>query len=238
MRSALMRTLEHFGIGINDFVITEKELVVEVPLAAGQNSYTGNLHENNNERPLEVKLNRNDAFILTHLGMAVRKQDETTSPKRYGNYRDFTTADANYFVGAAGGNSEAFAVSTLWNAKLTLNANNVDIIDEFPTARLEYVPERGHLIAGGTQVGDEFPQLGPGLEERGFSPYVVNHLLSGQLDNTIKLSGISGDTTLIAGGVNGAGAAIDTSNVLRLKLYGFELAGAATAAEKWAAIRK
>lgn len=229
-RAAVERALAKVGIhDVAAHILTQKTLIAEKPLLAGLNSYESILQESNNGRPLEHKLNRNDLFIITHVGIAVRKQ----SDNEHGNYKDFTFADGNYFVGVAGGESEAFSLQPLWNARLFLNANNVDVIDGLDTDKMEYIPERGTIIAAGAQVANELPMLGTTLEKRGFVRLSTNPILNGQLDNKIKLSNIVGNTTLIAGGVDGAGAAVDTTNVLRFKLYGFEVAGAATAALKW-----
>lgn len=225
-RAAVERAYAKLGIrNIDSYILNEKVLIVEIPLVAGLNSYESILQESNNGRPLEVKLNRNDIFIATHIGVAVRKQ----SAGAHGNYRDFTFADGNYFIGAAGGKTEAFCLQPIWNARMYLNANNIDVIDGIPTDKMEYIPERGTIIASGDQVADELPMSSRDLETRGFFRLPTTPILNGQLDNKIKLSNIVGDTTLIAGGIDGAGAALTTSNVLRLMVHGFEVAGAATA---------
>lgn len=229
-RIALERSLNKIGVDINAYLVTEKDLIIEKPLVAGLNSYEELLKESNNGRPLEARLNHNDLFFITHIGMAVRKHDEVASPARYGNYQDFTFADGNYFVGAAAGNLEAFALQALWNARISLNANGIDVIDGFQTDKLEYIPERGTIIAAAPQLGNELPMVGGSLEERGYFRYPINHILNGQLDNKVKLFNINGDTTLIAGGVDNAGADVDTRNVVRIKFHGFEVTGAATAA--------
>lgn len=235
MRSVYSRMMQALGLDPQDnpFIISEKTLILERELVAGQNSYRFNLYENNNERPLEKKLNRNDGFVISHLALTIRKQDTSTTPKQYGNFPDFTHPDANYFVGVASSINESDCLENIYAGDLTLTTNNTKIIEELSTEHFRFVPERGYTVAAGSQTRDEWPQYGPSLEEKGFYPYSVNAILNGADNNEVTLNLGAGNYSVIAGGVNAAGASVNTSNVVRVKLHGFEIAEAAQAALKW-----
>lgn len=233
MRSVYSRMLAALGIDPNQFIISEKTLVLEQPLVSGQNAYRFNFYENNNERPLERKLNRNDGFVISHLGMTVRKQNEAVTPKQYGSFPQFTHPDPNYFIGAAGGIFENECLENLFAGYLSLVTNNTEIIQEFPTEFLRFVPERGYTKLAAPQTRDEWPQQGPSLEERGFYPYSVNSIINGQDNNQMVLSVGAGNTSVIAGGVDAAAAALDTTNVVSIKVHGFEIAEASQVGLKW-----
>lgn len=215
------------------FIVSEKTLILEQLLQSGVNSYRFNLYENNNERPLEKKLNRNDGFVISHLGLSIRKQDATVTPPQYGSFPEFTHPDPNYFIGAVGGIFENECLENLYSGSLSVTTNNTEIIQEFPTYLLRYVPERGFVNFAAPQTRDEWPQYGPSLEERGLYPYAVNAILNGQDNNSVTVEVGAGNTSVIAGGVNAAGAAVNTRNVLIVKLHGFEIAEAAQAGLRW-----
>lgn len=223
MRSVYSRMLSALGIEQNDYIITERTLRLEAALDASKSSYTLNIKDSQNGRPLEQKLNQNDSFVISHIGMAITKQDTVASPAQYANFPLFTHPDPNFFVGASGGDNEWHALECLYNGSMTLNANNTDVVDKFNTFHFRYVPERGYLVAAGSQVNDEYPQYGPTPGARGLYPYAVNVILNGQDNNTVEIAVGDGDKTLIAGGVNNAGASVDTSNVLVVLLHGFEI---------------
>lgn len=233
MRAVYSRMLEALNISKADFIISEKTLVLEAPLISGKNNYRFNLYENNNERPQEKKLNRNDGFVISHIGLGIRKQDETTTPKQYGNFPIFTHPDPNYFVGVTGGINESDSLENLFAGWFSLITNNTEIIQEFPTDLLRYVPERGYTNFAAPQTRAEWPQYGATLEEKGLYPYSVNSIINGQDNNQVSLDLGAGNTSVIAGGVDAAGDAVNTTNVVVVKLHGFEIAEAAQVGLKW-----
>ena len=192
-----------------DFIINQNTLRIEQPLVTGRNSYKFDLYENSgSDRPLEEKLNRNDVFFMTHLALCLTKQDETTTPKQYGNYPLFTHPDPNYFIGANGATTPEWQslLPIFSGGKLTLKTSPVERLKDFLTLHLMYVPERGYLIAAAPQVNAELPQYGPSMEERGFFRTNPTIIIDGNENNSVELSLGAGDTTNIAGGIDGAGA--------------------------------
>ncbi len=235
MRSVHSRMLEALPpLQNGEFIISERTLRLEAELIQGKNTYEIPVVENKgSDRPLERKLNRNDGFVLSHIGFALTKQDTTKTPQEYGNFPLFTNPDPNYFVGLAGGDSEASAIETPYNGDLSLKVNNTEIIQEFAVLHTRYVPERGYTRVAAPQIAAEYPQYGPGMEERGFYPYSISSILNGQDNNIVKINLGAGNTSLIAGGVDESGAALDTRNVIVIFLHGYEIAEAAQAGLRW-----
>jgi len=232
MRSVHSRMLEALNIDKGQFIISERTLRAEQVLAANKNTYNFDLKENkSSDRPLERKLNQNDGFVISHLGLAIYKETTSGSPTQY--FPLFTYPDPNYFLGVLGGINESDSAETLYLGDLSLKSNNTEIIQQFNTMHLRYVPERGYIVAAGAQTRDEFPQYGPSIEARGFYPYSVNAILNGQDNNTLSLSVGAGNTTVIGGGVNAAGGAVTTRNVAALLVHGFEIAEAAQSGLRW-----
>lgn len=229
-----LMTAENAG---TEFIINQKTLRIEQLLTASKNQYTFDLYENRgSDRELEIKLNRNDLFFLTHIGLCLTKQDATTTPAKYGNYPLFTHPDPNYFLGDDSTNpTENLALECVYNGRLTIKTEPVERLVDYHTQMFRYVPERNYTIAAGSQTDDEFPQWGPDIESRGFVELHPNIILDGQENNEVRLTLGSGNTELIAGAVNGSGSAVDTRNVAVLLLHGFVVVNGAQKVGRWTA---
>lgn len=232
VHSRMMQALPTLQNG--DFIITERTLRFETLAEANKNSYDFNMFENKgSDRPLERKLNRNDGFVLSHIGFGLTKQDLSTNPPKYGNFPVFTHPDPNFFSGAAGGNTEVESLESAYSGALTVKVNNTEIIQQFALLHNRLVPERGYTLQGAPQLANEWPQYGPSIEERGFYPYSINVIFNGQDNNVITLEMGQGNTSLIAGGVDDQGAAVNTRNVLVVMLHGYEIAEASQSGLRW-----
>lgn len=233
--SRVQKWLSHYaGASDEQFIITEAGLRVENLLQANKNSYHFDLYEgtSSTDRPTEVKLNRNDLFFVTHLALLIGKNDESTTPKQYGNFPLFTHPDPNYFVGApAGVPKEYVALETVYNGTLQFDTANVSRFGPFPTNLLKYVPEAQYQKFASPQLNDEFPQFGPHLEGRGFHRLTPNVIIDGQQTNKFVLTLGQGNYAAIEGAVNQVPSAVNTRNYVALLLHGFRVISAAQAAK-------
>lgn len=225
-RADYIRLIEKLGITDDSFIITPKLLLVEQVLSSSKNSYRFDIYETRgSDRPAEVKLNRNDLFVASHLGLALYKQDTSVTPAQYANRPFFTNPNPEYFVG---NNGEAAALETVYRGLLSINTKPVDRIQELHTSLFRYVPERPYNSTDGY-----LEQQGPGLEQRGMFPVVPNIIFDGKEDNIITLDLGPGSYAGIEGTVDGAGAAVDTRNVLVLQLFGWVVLNGAESANRW-----
>lgn len=220
----------------SNFIITEASLRVEQLLVNNQNTYNFDLYQgtSNTDRPLEIKLNRNDLFFATHIAIGITKYDPSKSPVWYGNYPLWTYPESNYFVGT--GSSAAIeyqALETVYEGNLTFQTGNVVRFGPVATSNFKYVPEGRYLlgVASSTNTTAQDPQYGPAKEGRGFQRVTPNLVIDGQQTNIFSLQLGAGDTTNIAGATNAGGTAVNTRNVLVLQVYGFRAVNAAAAAK-------
>lgn len=211
--SRLELMLKEVNPGV-DFIINQYVLTLEAVLDAAKSSYIFDLRENPQDRPLEEKLNLNDLFYTTALGMAVRKYDPVAG--NYANYPMYTYPDQLAFPGVVGTDTEAFALSVLWSSTLTIRTQPVNRLENFPTFLLKNAPKQP---ATATYQGE----YGSDMKGQGFVGINPGIIIDGYDTNQIELRLGTGDRTLIAGGVTAAGAAIDTRNVVVLNLYGYKV---------------
>lgn len=223
--------------GQTDLQINQKTLRLEQALSAAKNQYSFDIRQNKgSDRPQEVKLNPNDLFFITHLAICLTKQDETTTPKRYGNDPLFTFPDPQFFVGNDGANLEEFqALELVYNGLISIKTSPVERFIDFPTFHFRYVPERGIQKQAAPQINDEPAQYGPTLDKRGFFALTPNLILDGYDNNTLALTLGEGDKTVIAGGIDSANGAVNTSNVLVILLHGFSVLNGARKLSRFAA---
>lgn len=217
-----------------DFIINRSALRLEQVLSASRNKYSFDLYENSaSDRPLERKLNRNNLFVVDHIALLLAKYDPTAGD--YGNYRLYTFPDPNYFVGLSGGVNEWESLWPIYNGLATITTKPVERLIDFHTSNLLYVPEKQTLLVTGDQLNDEPPMFGPTHQQRGFFSLQPNIILDGQENNTLELTLGSGQTTLIAGGFDNAGVAVDTRNVAVFMLLGYEVQNGAQKVNRWTA---
>lgn len=225
------------GYGNPDRYITqEKTLRVEQLLSSTRASYDFNLYETPGAgRPQEIKLNRNDLFFISHISVGVYKQDAEASPAVYSN-PIYTFPDPNYFLGVSGGVNEWDCLETVYSGKCSLFTDPVQRIRDFSTLHFRYVPRRPTLESAFVGITNDIPpQYGPDLEGRGFYKLSYFPALYGQQNNRFTLELGNGNQSVIAGGVDGAGEAVDTLNVLTVLLHGFNVENGAESLSQWGA---
>jgi len=217
-----------------DFIINRSALRLEQVLSASRNKYSFDLYENSaSDRPLERKLNRNNLFIIDHIALLLSKYDPVALD--YGNYRLHTFPDPNYFSGLSGGVNEWESLWPIYNGLATITTKPVERLIDFATSNLLYVPEKQTLLITGDQLNDEPAMFGPTHQQRGFFSLQPNIILDGQENNTIELTLGSGQTTLIAGGFDNSGVAVDTRNVAVFMVLGYEVQNGAQKVNRWTA---
>ncbi|MBX2927015.1 MAG: hypothetical protein KF852_04205 [Saprospiraceae bacterium] len=214
-------------VGTN-YIVEWTTLMVNLVLSTTNNQYNFDLYKvPGADHPMDNKLDRNDGFYVSHLGLVLTKQDITTTPAQYANNPEFTAPDQNFFVGVASSWPEFRSLLTVYNGKLTIQTGNAERIKELPTNNFYCSPNRPYLLNGADP--DNFPEFGPNLDQRGFYELPELMGLSGQENNTAQLTLGPGNTAIIDGSVNAAGSAVTTRNVVRLKLQGFKIVNGARA---------
>ncbi len=223
--------------GMKNLQINQKTLRLEQALSSAKNQYSFDIRENKgSDRELEVKLNPNDLFFITHMAICIAQQDETTTPKRYGNYPLHTFPDPQVFIGNDTANLEEWqALEGIYNGLISIKTSPVERFIDFPTFHFRYVPERGVQKQAAPQINDEPAQYGPGLDKRGFFALTPNLILDGYDNNSITLTLGGGDKTVIAGGIDDSNSAVNTSNVLVILLHGFIVLNGARKLSRYAA---
>jgi hypothetical protein len=149
--------------------------------------------------PTENKLDKNDWFIVTGVGLRFQKVDYDSATGLYsnhGNYFLHTFPYASVFAGAAaGGNkSEADALLTAIRGTLALNVNN-DQQFALPCSELVYADQ--NFSAG-------FPVYGSNAGQRGIFDLSSLIILSGGVDNKVVVNLAPGNKAVIDGSVSGA----------------------------------
>lgn len=219
------------------FLITLANLRIEQVLAAGKNQYTFNLYEViDSQRPLEIKLNRNDLFIPGYVGLTLAKYDSTVTGGNGGNYLLKTFPDPNYFVGTDGsGNEEHVALNCVYNGKMTVKTDPVVRMRNLATSEFLYIPEKQEFITGtlSDQLKNEPAQFGPTPEQRGYFRLQPQPIFNGNENNSVQVDLGEGDTTLIAGGFDSGASPVDTRNVLVFNALGYIVVNGAQSLGRW-----
>lgn len=212
-----------------DKIVEYTTLQVNQVLSPTNNQYNFDLYKvPGADHPLDIKLDRNDGFFVSHIGLVLAKQDTSTTPPRYANSQEFTHPDPNFFVGLASSWNEWASLYTVYNGLLTLTTGNAERIKDLFTGNFLYNPNRPTLLNGADP--DNLQEFGGShLSQRGFYELAEMLGLSGQDNNDVKVVLGPGNTAIIDGSVNAAGTAATTRNVLRLKLQGFKVVNGARA---------
>lgn len=216
--------LKRMGIDPSSVVISPKTLAVNLPLSASKSTYEFNLRETPSaDRSDDIKLNFNDLFLGVFMALIIRKQNASNQT---GNSLPFTYPDPQYFLGVSGGVNEWDCLNTVYNGKLTIQTDDVVRLKDYDTREFLYIPEKQVYSAdGGTlnpQTNDELHGYGPSMAEKGYQEFLVRPFFYGPQNHIAKLTLGEGDRSVIAGGVNGAGAALSpvTTNVVTLLIKG------------------
>ena len=214
----LLNAIPAVGADPGAWNVGRSQLRLEVPLTNNSGSYKFELFPTTvNARKSEKRLNRNDLFVATGIALGVTKWNPVTDT--YGNNPLYFNPDANFFLGVASSVKEADCLNALYNAQMSLRSSTTERVAPFLTNELRRSPNRGYTkgVASSHILYDDHQEF-DGIPFFDFEPHVI---LSGQDDNYIHLELPKSDLTVLQGGVNQSGTAVDTRNVAVIILDGF-----------------
>lgn len=179
---------------------------------------------NNTDLPDELRLDKNDMFISCQAGLFLQKVGTNSAlgqPARYnwGNAPLYAYADATAFPGTRTGfASEASALETIYNGKLSLKSGNFSLFDQVRTGIFKRRAEA-------QQTGPV--DLAAGLVSLNGQRYV----LFGNQNYTLELTYGTGDRTIADGSYDSAGSTTTANrNAISIVLSGYKIVGAAAQA--------
>lgn len=193
---------------LNDFIVQPAALRVENVITTKTN-YTFNLYETQGgqqQTPTEIKLNRNDAFFVTHISLLLAKQVTGVSAVPLANTRVWSYPDAVTFSGAG----EAAALEAFYNALMTFKTVPIERIQALDTNVFRVEPPTRVAATS----GDEW---GPGMGMFGYFRLPAEIILDGSQDNSISVNLANGADIDAAAGIT------DESNILITKCFGYKV---------------
>lgn len=196
-----------------DYLSSYTALILKVPLVNNRGQYRLNIFPDASSlQPNEIRLNRNDVFAVTDIGLFISQYNPTSG--NHGNYPLISFPDPGVFLGVpASGLKEFECLESLYNGQLFLKQQSVDRSTTIPTNFMRHVPERAFTTSGST----------PGQGDVETSLFELERMvvLSGQDDNTVEFSAANNaDLGALQGGLTAAGAAAATRNMLTIFLGG------------------
>jgi hypothetical protein len=177
--------------------------------------------------PGEIKIDKNDFFAVTGVGIRFTRAQFASSSgtnSNYGNYEEYLYPNTQVFNGAAqagsGGKTEAQCLYTIIRGALGLSVNNDQ---QWNIAVSELVSRQINFASNADAIN-----WGPGSEGRGIFPLNSIIILDGNSDNQLNLALLPGDTNNINGQYDTNGVATTTHrNFIMPVLYGVLLKNAA-----------
>lgn len=165
--------------------------------------------------PGEVKIQKNDWFCVTGVGLRFTRAEYVSSNgtlNNYGNYPEYTWPYSSVFAGpaGAGGYSEAECLEAIVRGNLQLSVNN-DEQWKLPVSELVY---RNQQVNG----QESTIVYGPGSEGRGICNLDSIIILNGGVDNLVTLNLLSPSVTDVIDG--SSNVANDVRNLVMPVLEG------------------
>lgn len=170
--------------------LTQSNLVLTKPISSATTSYSFDVLDSQTAtlQGNEIRLNQNDEFIITHIGLYAQGIANTGATKLF-SYAPFEN-DA----------SQAGTIQALWDGFMKISVNNVVYLDKWATRRHEYVPDYQYraFVAATAAIGSTGAQI-PAFDglKSGVVPIEPLITLSGAKKSTIELflpSAITGST--------------------------------------------
>lgn len=194
--------------GLGDFIISPHMLKVENVITGSLRQYKFDLFQNKQaDRASELKLNRNDGFFITHMGLGVYNATAGSE----GQAAIYTWPNDQVFSAAG----EAAALEQFYRGAITLTTSPVERFQDYATENLKYNPgyteDTTNFYAA---IGQGF--WGPTPEQRGLHPLEPMVILDGYMDNSYRLDLGPGDPAAAATPAAG-------ENVVLLMLYGYKV---------------
>lgn len=165
-------------IGMADYIYSPHLLRLE-SLITTRTEYRFDLYEQaGSDAETEIKLKRNDAFFLSHIGLALYQNTERSQA-------DLKTWPDPFTFATAGAAAE---LEQIYNGRLIFNTQPVQRISPISCQLFKYNPGRiqdADPPAVTAALGG--PVWGPTLEQKGFLYVEPSVILGGQDDNYIDL---------------------------------------------------
>lgn len=162
--------------------LTQSTLYLSKAINTASTSYSFDVLETQNStlQSNEIRLNLNDEFIITSLGVYIEASVESGSGSSYGT-KLFSYAPAQL-------KSDFAALNPFWNGQLQISVNNVVYLDKFDTGRSNYVPrtQDNPASAATTIVNSTLGSVN--YNENGMVDVEPMLTLSGAKKNTITLT--------------------------------------------------
>lgn len=161
--------------------------------------------------PGEVKIDKNDFFAVTGVGLRFTKatySSSTSALSAYGNYDEWTWPYASIFAGTA----EQSALFTILRGTLSLFVTD-DMQWNIPCSELVYENQQVNAQLSTIQYGGDNGQ-------RGIYPLDSIVVMDGGADNKLTLNLLAGTITNIDGSQNGAN---NYRNLIMPVLYGYQI---------------
>lgn len=168
------------GFNVNQAVLSQSYLRSEIAMSTSTTSYhvpvLVNDTQNGNAFATENRLNLQDAFVVSSIGIFVAAPAASTTTAfpyfTYPNAQTFST------VGAAA------ALYNLYNGSLSITINNRQIVPSWDIYRHLYVPQTQQATATGTNTAIDQNDA----SEFGYYPVEPNLVLVGSKNNQISLN--------------------------------------------------
>ena len=168
------------GFNVNQAVLSQSYLRSEIAMSTSTTSYhvpvLVNDTQNGNAFATENRLNLQDAFVVSSIGIFVAAPAASTTTAfpyfTYPNAQTFST------VGAAA------ALYNLYNGSLSITVNNRQIVPSWDIYRHLYVPQTQQATSTGTNTAIDQNDA----SEYGYYPVEPNLVLVGSKNNQISLN--------------------------------------------------
>ena len=182
-------------VGFGEFYVYPHMLRVEQDITSPVSSrYTFSFFENAQaDKATEIKLNRNDAFFWSHIGLGIYN----ATAGQEGHSQIYYTPDPLVFTTA----NEATALRQIYQGNISLQTKPVERLN-MSTLPLEY--NYGWKTQGATGVSLGSSVYGPDMDSKGLFGMTPEVILSGDQDNDVILDIGPGTFTaaVAASGVN------------------------------------
>jgi len=192
-------------IGKGTVRLTQSALILTKPISATTTNYSFDVLDSQTAtlQGNEIRLNQNDEFVITHIGVYLQGIANTGATKLL-SYAPFEN-DA----------VKAGTLQALWDGYLKISVNNIVFVDKWDTRKHECVNESQYraFVAATAAIGSTPAQI-PNFEAKtsGVISVEPTVTLSGAKKNTIELfvpSAMAGQTLTNAAGTGTYSVVID-----------------------------
>ena len=173
-------------IGKGNVRLTQSSLILLQPISPTKTVYTFPVLENDNAtgvRPQEIKLNQNDEFSITQLGVYA------VGTLSYPSGEEVISKDGLIYMTHAAYNqndTDAYKIKPLWNGYLKIAVNNIVYVDKFDTIKSEQTQRTQFQDRNATELnGATVPSIS--METDGMNQLAPTIQLSGAKKNEISL---------------------------------------------------